>query len=267
LTFLVALLLLPTLVFAASHKVVVGTAQVKADNLVTVPLNVANQDGFMAADIPLTFSEGVTLKEVDFAGTRVEYFDLKVANIDNEQNRVIIGLVTQMSPEHRPDLTNGEGPVANLVFQIDDPTVKEIRLEPTVIEEPRHALTFIYHELGANGPVGQTRVDPEFEGVSFSLTNSSLPTEFALSQNYPNPFNPTTDISFSLPQATHVTLDIFNVLGQKVNTLVDSDMPAGNHTVTWNGDNASGSSVSSGVYFYRISAGKDVETKKMMMLK
>ena len=221
----------------------------------------------MAADIPLTFSEGVTLKEVDFKGTRVEYFDLKIANIDNDLNRVIIGLVTQMSPERRPDLTGGEGPVANLVFQIDDPTVDEIRLEPTIVEEPRHALTFIYHEMGADGPIGQRRVDPEFEGVSFSLTDNSLPTEFELSQNYPNPFNPTTDISFSLPAPSRVTLEVFNVLGQKVNTLVDGDMAAGTHTVTWKGDNSSGSSVSSGVYFYRISAGDNVETRKTMMLK
>lgn len=267
-TFAVALLILPSLVFAASHKVIVGSSEVKADNVVTVPLNIANEHGLMAADIPLSFSDGVTLKEVNFAGTRTEYFDLKVANIDNEQNRVIIGLVTQLTPEFKPDLTEGEGAVAHLVFEVNDPSLKEVRLEPIVIEEPRHALMFVYHNYGPNGPYGQRVEEPEFEGVSFSLTgDAELPTEYALAQNYPNPFNPTTDISFSLPNASFVSLEVFNVLGQKVNTLMNADMPAGAHTITWDGTSSSGSTVSSGVYFYRLTAGNFTDTRKMMMLK
>jgi hypothetical protein len=270
LTLLVALLILPSLVFAGSHKLAVGAAQVKADNLVTVPLEISNEANLMAADIPLRFSEGVTLKEVNFQGTRVENWDLKVSNINNETNTVIIGLLTQMSPKTVPDLAAGEGPVANLVFQVDDPNVKEITLESVQTEQPSHELTFIYHTVGANGePVGQREERAEFTSASFSLGDGEgeLPGTFQLGQNYPNPFNPSTEISFSLPNAAHVELDVFNVLGQKVRSLVSSDMTAGEHTVMWDGQNASGATVSSGVYFYRIAAGNFTDTKKMMMLK
>ncbi|RME19554.1 MAG: T9SS C-terminal target domain-containing protein, partial [Candidatus Zixiibacteriota bacterium] len=93
------------------------------------------------------------------------------------------------------------------------------------------------------------------------------PTEYSLNQNYPNPFNPTTEISFALPEAANVTLDIYNVLGQRVTSLINGELPAGEHTVTWNGTNDAGASVASGVYFYRLTAGSFVQTKKMMMLK
>ena len=89
-----------------------------------------------------------------------------------------------------------------------------------------------------------------------------VPTTFALDQNYPNPFNPTTDISFSLPKASEVTLDIYNTLGQRVETLVSDHLEAGQHTVTWDA-----SRVSSGIYFYRLTTGAFAETKKMVLLK
>ncbi|MEW6049537.1 MAG: CHAP domain-containing protein [Candidatus Zixiibacteriota bacterium] len=92
--------------------------------------------------------------------------------------------------------------------------------------------------------------------------SAQLPVTFALNQNYPNPFNPVTVIAYSLPAATHVTLDVFNILGQKVATLVDAAQPAGDHQVTWDA-----SANSSGVYLYRITMGDAVETKKMLLLK
>lgn len=268
LTLFVALLVLPCLAFSATHKVAVGPVVAKADRTVIVPLEIGNEDGLMAADIPLQFSEGVTLKEVDFTNTRVEHFDLKVANINNESNVVIIGLLTQMTPVAKADLTEGTGVVANLVFEIDDPSVTEVTLDPITIEDPNHTLTFIYHEMGDEGPVGQRREDPVWEGTAFSLvSDAEVPGSFALSQNYPNPFNPSTNISFDLPAASFVSLDIFNVLGQKVNTVANGEFEAGTHTVVWDGTSESGASISSGVYFYRISAGEYVQTKKMMMLK
>jgi len=90
----------------------------------------------------------------------------------------------------------------------------------------------------------------------------SLPTAFALHQNYPNPFNPTTEIGFTLPDAYHVTLDIYNVLGQEVASLIDRQMEAGKHTATWDGREAA-----SGVYFYRFEAGDFIDTEKMILLK
>lgn len=94
-----------------------------------------------------------------------------------------------------------------------------------------------------------------------------LPYRFDLSQNYPNPFNPVTTIKYSLPQRSYVTIEVFNVLGQKVRTLVDREESAGSYSITWDGTGSSGQTVSTGVYLYRFQAGEHVETKKMLLLK
>jgi hypothetical protein len=96
---------------------------------------------------------------------------------------------------------------------------------------------------------------------------SALPTGFNLSQNYPNPFNPETRIEFSLPHTGQVTIEIYNILGQKVKTLVNERLSAGKKTVTWDGTDDSGALVSSGVYLYRIKPGDFVEAKKMVLLR
>jgi hypothetical protein len=92
--------------------------------------------------------------------------------------------------------------------------------------------------------------------------DATLPTEFTLNQNYPNPFNPTTTINFSLPVASDVTLEIYNVLGQKVRTLINEAMEAGSHSVSFDGGD-----VSSGMYFYKLRAGDYSATKKMTLVK
>lgn len=265
LTVIIAILVAPSLVLAKLNHQLDAAKLTVANNTVTVPLVVTNEDNLVAMDIPLEFSEGVTLSEVTFENTRVDYFDLKVAMIDNETNTVVIGLLPQIGSNGKPDLPAGTGTVANLVFTIDDPSVSEITLESVTLERPDHALLFVYHEYDAAGVPSIVEVSPDFEGKSLALrgaAESALPESYALDQNYPNPFNPTTDISFDLPATSHVNLTIFNVLGQEVTTLVDDRMDAGTHTVEWNA-----SSYSSGVYFYRISAEQFSETKKMMLLK
>jgi len=95
------------------------------------------------------------------------------------------------------------------------------------------------------------------------LTSSQYP----LAQNYPNPFNPETDISYNLPQGCHVKLSVFNIMGQKVRTLVDEYQTAGHKTVQWDGRDHIGEEVASGVYFYRLQAGEYSQVRKMLMLK
>ncbi len=88
-----------------------------------------------------------------------------------------------------------------------------------------------------------------------------------LAQNYPNPFNPTTSISYSLPQRVDVTLAVFDSKGRLVRTLVSDAMPAGEHSVVWNGHDNAGRAVATGVYFYRLVAGNQNITRKMVLLK
>jgi hypothetical protein len=102
-------------------------------------------------------------------------------------------------------------------------------------------------------------LDLELEKAGISV---GTPTDFALAQNYPNPFNPSTNISYSLPADAHVSLKVYNSLGQEVASLVDEARPAGLHVAVWD---ASG--MASGVYFYRLQAGSYGETKRMTLLK
>lgn len=94
---------------------------------------------------------------------------------------------------------------------------------------------------------------------------SDSPIEVA--QNYPNPFNPTTEISFYLYESGHARLDIYNIAGQRVRTLVDEDLPSGRHVYEWDSHNDKGQRVASGIYLYRVISGGFVKTKKMVLLK
>ena len=78
----------------------------------------------------------------------------------------------------------------------------------------------------------------------------AIPTTYRLYQNYPNPFNPTTNIQFDLPEQTEVKLLIYDILGNRVQELFTESLPAGNHTVSWDGTDQHGHPVSSGIYFY-----------------
>jgi hypothetical protein len=89
-----------------------------------------------------------------------------------------------------------------------------------------------------------------------------LPRTFDLEQNYPNPFNPTTQINYAVPEQSDVRIEVYNVIGRRVATLVNREMAPGNYTV-----NFDASSLSSGMYFYRLKAGSTLLTKKMTLIK
>jgi len=95
----------------------------------------------------------------------------------------------------------------------------------------------------------------------------ALPTSYVLEQNYPNPFNPETNIGYSVPTSGNVSLDVFNLLGQKVKTLVSDYKSVGAYSVRWDGTNYNGQVVPSGVYFYRMVAEGFTKTNKMIMLR
>ncbi len=94
-----------------------------------------------------------------------------------------------------------------------------------------------------------------------------LPSDFTLAQNYPNPFNPTTTIAFSLSRRGKVRLDVFNMLGQRVKTLVDEERAAGQYTIEWNGTDNGGHSVASGMYLYRLQTTDATVARKMVLVK
>ena len=111
-----------------------------------------------------------------------------------------------------------------------------------------------------------TRAIREFyyTGVMTNIDSKTptRPVRYTLSQNYPNPFNPSTTIEFTLPKSEFVTLKVYNILGEDITTLVNNKLQAGNHTYEFDGNN-----LASGVYIYRIEAGKYQQVKKMVLLK
>jgi len=113
--------------------------------------------------------------------------------------------------------------------------------------------------------VGAVDADGEFLSLAQSVTIP--PREAELYQNYPNPFNPTTHIDFYVPTNDMVVLEVFDVGGARVETLVSEPTGFGHHSVTWNGTDRNGRRVSSGVYFYRLQIGTKTITKKLVVLK
>ncbi len=95
----------------------------------------------------------------------------------------------------------------------------------------------------------------------------NIPASFALNQNYPNPFNPSTVIPFALPTKSTVKIIVYNALGQKVKNLVNAELSAGIHSITWDGTNEAGKTVSTGMYLYKIIANDFVASKKMLLMK
>ncbi len=103
--------------------------------------------------------------------------------------------------------------------------------------------------------------------VGIENNTAALPEQFELQQNYPNPFNPLTTIRFNVPQTTQLTLNVYNMLGQKVKTLYSGTANTGSHSVQWDATNDFGNKVGSGIYFYQITGENISITKKMVLLK
>ncbi|MFA7056137.1 MAG: choice-of-anchor J domain-containing protein, partial [Candidatus Cloacimonadales bacterium] len=110
-------------------------------------------------------------------------------------------------------------------------------------------------------------VEIDAPGGTDNDNNEVVVVNTALKGNYPNPFNPETTIAFSTKENGPVSLDIYNIRGQKVRSLVNENRESGDHSVVWNGKDDNGKSVASGVFFYRMKSGKFSSTKKMILMK
>ena len=130
-------------------------------------------------------------------------------------------------------------------------------------------LSYEFVILEVNGAQCEFALDDIYwdGGTIDSQENTIDLQQFTLQQNFPNPFNPTTNINFSLKNASNVQIDIFNLKGQRVKTLISQTINAGEHSITWNGNDDSNSPVSSGIYYYKISTEFGEDTKKCILMK
>lgn len=120
--------------------------------------------------------------------------------------------------------------------------------------------------FAASGSEGIYIVHNDAVGIRDDEPAGRVPTAFFLDQNHPNPFNPSTRISYSVPEKARIQLIIYDIRGRKVRTLIDDIQTSGVKTVIWDGTDDSGSSVSSGMYLYRLGSGPRSETRKMALI-
>lgn len=148
-------------------------------------------------------------------------------------------------------------------------TVKTIILEPGFYanEGCNFIAEFLYCQPGTFDTKGKLPFNEENKLIAAKEKDNSIPDEFSLSQNYPNPFNSSTLIKYALKKDVNVLINIYNVLGQKIKTLVDEYQNAGYKSIIWDGTNDNGKAVSSGIYFYKIIAGDFIDKKKMAIIK
>ncbi len=171
-------------------------------------------------------------------------------------------------------VSDPSGNVATAVCKVSVPLLPGSCLPPPVDNGPNYTIT------SACGSSSFTRVDgadatdelsaeqtQAAEENAAAAETPALPDGFALLQNYPNPFNPATKIAFELPEATQVTVRIFNSLGEQIRTLADGQYAAGRHELNWNGDDDRGGKMSSGVYFYQMITPTFRESKRMLLAK
>jgi hypothetical protein len=239
-----------------------------------VKLFLENTQGFAAGSVPLSFGKPgshIVCTEVSFEGSRVEHF-LHYVQKDNENKQVLIGVIRALDQNILDELPPGEGLFATLKFE----SVKGCNPELNVINwrlAGNNKLYFHMTDARAN-TFYREKVDEEQAsrpvqlkpGFSENFT-APRPTAFGLDQNYPNPFNPETAIKFALSEDSWVTLKVYNLLGQQVNTLMNEYRSAGEYSVTWNGKNDQNEDVASGVYFYRIKAGDFESVRRMTLLR
>jgi len=230
------------------------------------PLVMVNLTGTEIDDDSDGLSQGNSNNLIN-AGERVE-LDITVTNTGSLlSNPVTIILstedsyITLLDSIHSLDSLASDEEVtvsAALAFEVasDYPTSQTAELMLSIIDSVSvpwlTALSFPVYEptVAVNSDISQT-----------------IPVEFALHFNYPNPFNPTTTIGYDLPVNANVNIAIYDLLGKQVTTLVNEDQLAGTQSIIWDATDATGTSVTSGVYFYRLQTGSFQETGKMVLLK
>ena len=241
------------------------------DTQVVMDIYVFNDEYLGGFTIPLAFADSnsdldITCDSISFVGTRstgnVYIYKSDKAScpecIDNEKNRLLVFAIWFMG-----SLEPGSGSVAKIYFTTGPywnfPWYQWV---DTTSWPP-----FLHLEFGDT--LGNSFVPAFIKGLLEvqDINTPVKPSSFSLSQNFPNPFNPKTLIRFSLPKDSWVKLEVYNILGQKVKTLVDKRLSAGVKEVEWDGRNDEGAELPSGIYFCRIKAGDFVQAKKMVLIK
>jgi len=202
------------------------------NKILSIPVSIANARNIYAMQIKLSHP-GLEFKEIKM-GDIISGF----MSESDDKNSTLSFAGAGSSPIEK------EGTVITFMFNVvDEAVINNLEIKEIILNETEY----------------------DISNVQF---DKLIPKVFKLSQNYPNPFNPETTIKYQLPKNSKVTLEIYNILGQKVKTLINSDIEAGYHSIRWNGRNDRGITAASGVYIYMIRTNTGYfKTKKMVFLK
>lgn len=251
----------------------IDSVDVEPGESFTLDVNLeSNNIAISAIIIPLKYDKAIfEVDSLSFVGTVMpQDFDV-ISNVDTSLGNIKVTYIAKfLSP--LPSYSGTGGKIFTIYFTIDQSAISQIseidslntvvnvgsgivHTEQLVVSD---ALGINSYTLGFESGVVNIQIATAIDDES----DLGLPNEYNLTQNYPNPFNPTTTIEFSLPKASMVKLEVYNVLGQKVSSLIDEFMPAGVHSVEFDGKNNP-----SGIYFYRLEHESGSQTKKMVMIK
>jgi hypothetical protein len=245
------------------------------DTLVEVPIYAVTDDSVAYFNLPLTIGApegGFTIDMVYVVPDPphlVLWDEIYYDFVEEDGFLRLFGFWDTGGEDNPPLITGHErAHIMNLVFRIEPNTPDQYVTIEAFVDPVGGSLRF-------GLPDGLTSFEPAF--VSGTITygdptgiegvTEAIPARFALKQNYPNPFNPETIIEFALPVGQTVTLEICNILGQRVRTLITGFREAGTHTVAWNGTDDRNADVPSGVYFYRLNTGIFARTNKMTLIR
>jgi len=202
------------------------------------------REGFPNSTVYYTFT-------VENTGDGIDFFNTMVTNFGDWDTSIEEGSPTgYLDPGESTDIIVA----VNIPNDADVGEYQEFRLTVTSAMDSGHSESSDLIRTTA-GSSAADDYDPFVPGV------------FKLQQNYPNPFNPNTNIEFSLERAGNVTLEVYNVIGQRIRILMDRYCTAGAYTVEWDGKSESGQAVASGIYFYRLTSDEYSRTRKMMLMK
>lgn len=269
-----ALLIWPSALLGQTYTgmVVVDTVQGKAGDHIAVPVRLTNNNvNVSGIVVPLRYSsDDLSVDSVSFVGSFLTSAFTGAYLVVPESNFVQIAYIPNVTFPI-PTILSPNGLIATIFFSLSPTTSAGM----ITIDSVNQVISlgddyYFYTNIVISDPSGLTSYFPGFvEGAIEVLTptdvaddHGAVPSKFELGQNYPNPFNPSTTIEFSLPSGSQVKLQIFNVLGQVVETLVDEYLSAGTHQI-----NFDASDQPSGVYFYRLSHSGGIDTKKMVLVK
>jgi hypothetical protein len=254
-------------------SIILGSAYIDSGagyHYVNVDLFAVTDDSVFYFNIPIRWNAPYGGIE----GTTPHTYFPPITNWDDVYDSILIGQhyfrqfgFADLDTEPNPPLfTNGQRTrIMTLKFYVESTARRQLVTLDTCWDDRSRSVM-----LGLID--GVTEITPAiqvgFIGIGVGVDGDVItPLSFALDQNYPNPFNPETNIDFQLPIETDVSLAVYNLLGQEVKSLVNGRLGAGKHTAHWDGKNANGANVPSGVYFYRLTTPDYTKTNKMIMLR